>query len=159
MSIETIRAAVKSLLGAVSGVGVVNESQPFGDRPDFFEGHYIEPTTGKVNGWTVSVVDENPAQRIGTIEHAYTVTVKGLLGIDLNDDGARSAATVETLTGALVAKFGQSIANRRLNSTVHYTDPPRITVQIVKARMASGLKDCHLVTMTFRAYLEEALVA
>lgn len=159
MSIATVRAAVVVLLKQVAGVGVVNESIPAGKDPSHFAGHFIEPTSGKVNGWTVSVVEADPGQRIGTVEHRYTITVRGLLGIEMDQPDARPAAVAEALIGSLVAKFGQSIANRRLGSTVHYTDPPTFTLQVVQARMASGLKPCHLITMNLRAYFEEALVA
>ena len=163
MSIATIRASVAALLRTVSGVGVVNEDIPFGDDAEFFNAHFVEQTTGRINGWTVAAVPTTPEYGLGFIARVYTVTLRGILQVEKPADDVHSRAAAEAVADAIVTTFMASGANHRLPAsstpTVDWTDGHAIEVKDAQIRRGTGLDLVHLVTVTFRAIAQETLAA
>lgn len=154
MAIADIRAAVKALLVGTSGVGVVNDLDPFNHDPGDFEGSFKDPTTGRLNGWAIGIREDQPDQWLGSIAHRYEIRIRGLVGL-LKDE--RSLAAADALIEAVVTTFAGTAANRRLTSTVDWTDTPAITRVERRARSSEGSVPAHDITITLFAVKETAL--
>lgn len=159
MPISSIRAAVKALLRATSGVGEVNDLDPFNVEPDDFMAAFVIPATGEVNGWSIGIREVQPAQRLGIIEHGYEIRLRGLIGFQQDE---RSRADADAVVEAVVTKFGGTAANRRLplsgTPTVDWTEPPRVDQVDRRVRSGEGAILCHDITVTITAVKEAALV-
>ena len=158
MAIADIRTAVAALLETVSGMGVVNDLDPFGNEPEHFEEHFVEPTTGRINGWSIGIREADPDQFLGAMDRRYEVRLRGIIGVE---DSRRSRADAEAAPQAVLNIFAIVAANRRLPSsgtaTVDWTENFRTAAKERMVRTGEGEALCDEITVTFTAVKQEAL--
>lgn len=158
MALADIRTAVKALLETASGVGVVNDIDPFGNDPEHFADHFVEPTSGRINGWSIGIREMDPDQFLGAMDRRYEVRLRGLMGVE---DEERRRADSEASIQAVLNVFALVGANRRLPSSgtpsADWTQDFRTAMRERLVRSGEGQALCDEITVTFTAVKQEAL--
>ena len=123
MSETLIKAQIKVILEAVSGIGVVHNRERYSRAMAEFL--YLMTSAGKINGWMIHR-QSTTANRItigmGTsgIERKHIFSISGLYEID---DAADSESTFQILVDAIFTAFA---AKPTLNATAFSSDPIQV---------------------------------
>lgn len=153
MSVATIRAAVKSLLEGITGIGVVNDIETLNTDPDEFLDKYVQATTGAIHGWVIVLREMPPGWHFGMVDRRYEIVLKGVYGVE---NASRSREAADNLLEDIVDTFAKTAANRRLNNTVAFTEIASTEVREDRVRGSEGRVPCHRITVVIQATQEEA---
>lgn len=117
MSEAAIRAAIKSTLESVSGMGTVHDYVRWADNwGDFLS--LFKTESNKINGWCFSRVKTPMLQRtIGEVERAYIYTLRGYYGLKDSD------ATEKTFQALIEAAQEAFLTDETLGGACETTRP------------------------------------
>src|SRR5918999_689436 len=141
MPLANITSAIKTTLEAVSGIGIVTPYEPLVRREEDFKRFFVNPTVGKVRGWTITreASPETVRNQARVNDRRHNMVIRGYEAIGA--DAATEPAfqdLVETVCDALRVKH-----NDQLNSTVREVGPP--SARLCEARNFPGAADGFLV--------------
>jgi hypothetical protein len=125
MPFADIRPAVKAVLEAVDGVGVVSDFEPWVRRLEELKTFFQPENEDALRGWTISresVVESYGSLSRGEAEARHAVVIRGYMSVSQQGATERTFQDlVDTVTAALLA---QSLDDAKFNQTVDYVEPP-----------------------------------
>ena len=143
MSLANIRDQIETILGGVSGIGVVHNYDRWSDTWPKFLAHYKVAATGKINGWAITRT-KTPEESDSFEKHArdHEFTIRGYYGLK---DADASEIVFQDLIEAICTEFR---SNFTLNSTCDESGP--IQVGLVENRIF-GTVLCHYCELSIMA--------
>jgi hypothetical protein len=141
MSVALQRAQVKTVVEAVSGVGVVHDYQRNDNDPTVADDWYVRE--GKVNGWFIQTNPLDPdVFTTSEIQHNTEFILTGYL--EVNDE-LKSRKTAEDLTQTLVTAI---ISARTLSGTATHTHTVKpMPLEHIQIAVGQGSVLCHRVVI------------
>ncbi len=135
---DLARAAIKTVLDAVTNIGSTHDYERFADDWDDLKAIYqadigTDPVVPQLRGWNISLASIEPHEQetfggpgaAGTVEVNYDYRLRGYLAVD--DDSA-SEKTFVTLTMALMANLDAAAtlhsSNREDGANGNFYGPP-----------------------------------
>jgi len=143
MAESTIRAAIASILGAVTNIGKVHDRERWSTDWSKFIAFFKTRISGadQIRGWEIG--RRAPISETGDDTRTHTYSIKGYLGVD---DGAQSEKTFSALIEDVAAAFR---TNKTLNGAALGHD--FIQVETLDTRSFGGVL-CHYAELTLTVY-------
>jgi hypothetical protein len=132
------RAAIKTVLDAVTNIGSTHDYERFADDWDTLISLYqasigADPVVEQLRGWNISLAAIEPHEQetfggpgaAGTVEITYDYRIRGYMAVD---DASASEKTFVTLTMSLIADLDAAAAlhssNREDGANGNFYGPP-----------------------------------
>lgn len=130
----TLRADIKSVMAAVSGIGIVHDYERFADDWDTLVQFFVdaEGEAGTLKGWTISLASMDKDHEsfggpgaAGTVLVTYNYLIRGFMALSDTDETEKTFTTLAiSLMAALDADVTLHSAARNAGASGYFFGPP-----------------------------------